>query len=334
MLLLTHSRLAAYKLCPRKHWYLYKMGRRAIRVAKPLWVGTLVHKLLEIYWSGRMRNLPLEQCRDAAFSAIPHDLDPFESAKIRAMLTCYIALWNLYKGQVLAVEKKFEFVLVNPSTGMPANRWRMGGKIDLILKNENGIIELGEHKTTSNEAKPGGGYRQRTQIDAQISGYLLGAQSLGYDAVRVIYDVLRKPLQKPLLATPLEKRIRSKKTGKLKTVQREQDETSEAYGDRILGVMQKNPEAHIVRLECERSPEAQYRYYLNVWQWTEKMERDERAGIAPMNEDSCWRFDTPCEFWEVCSGITTIDNPMRYRDATSQHEELQDEEQPDQPVGV
>lgn len=327
MLRLTNSEIATYKRCPRKRWFKYKLLRRVRKVARPLTFGTLVHKCLELYWLARMQGLSLEQAGDAAFKWTEKEENLFDREKAYAMIACYIAIWNQYKGRVLGVEKKFQFPLVNPVTGLSAPRYQMAGKIDLVLQAENGIVELGEHKTTIDEVRPGGGYRQRTRIDAQISGYMIGARAMGYPVARLIYDVLRKPKLKPLLATPVENRIISKKTGKLHAKQRDRDETPAEYGDRILEKMEQSPQDYIVRLECERSDESLRRFYINVWQWAEKIERDDRVGIAPMNEDACWQFETPCEYWEVCTGITTIDNPIRYRDAKTEHEELEDSEE-------
>lgn len=316
--------MAAYRGCPRKHYYQYILGRRAIKIAHALAFGTLIHKCLEFYWQARKNNLDQNLCLAEALKPLSDDIDAFDRSKAYAMILCYVSLWDLARCEVLAVEKKFEFPFVNPHTGLISNRWTVSGKIDVILRFEDRCIKVGEHKSTSNEATPGGGYRQRTVINGQISHYILGAQSLGYATSDLIYDVLRKPLQRPLQPTPENKQVRIKKTGALRKGQRDRPETAEEYGERVGRIMEKNPDQYIVRLDCQRTTQHQKRYYLNMWNWADSMDRAERTNVHPQNDDHCWVYNQPCEYWDVCTGIASIKDPTRYREKTSENEELEE----------
>lgn len=327
MRLLTHSRMASYRGCPRKHYYQYILRRRAIKIAHALAFGILIHRCLERYWKSRQQGLGEQACTDAALKPLSEEMDPFDRAKAYAMVLCYLSLWDLTACEVLAVEKTFQFPLTNPHTGLVSNRWMIAGKIDLILRVQD-RVKIIEHKSTSNEVEPGGGYRQRTLINSQISHYLLGGQAMGFAAHELIYDVLRKPRQKPLQSTPVQKQVRVKKTGALRKGQREFPETAEEYGKRIAAVMEKAPDQYIVRLECQRTTAHQKRYYLNMWQWSEAMDRAERSDVHPQNDDHCWMYDQPCEYWDVCTGIAGIDDPTRFRNTTSTNEELEEVEVP------
>ena len=43
-------------------------------------------------------------------------------------------------------------------------------------------------------------------IDGQVSGYYVGASTLGYEVDVCLYDVIRKPTIRPYKATPEESR--------------------------------------------------------------------------------------------------------------------------------
>lgn len=323
MRVLTHSRLASYRACPLKHFYAYVTGKRAVKTALALLIGTIVHKCLEAYWRARMEGMEASERAAHAIAQIPTDFDEFEVAKMRGMLACYMALWDGIQCQVLAVEVQFRMPLVNPANGTVAQTWEMGGKIDAIIRLADGRVAVLEHKTTSDEAKPGGSYRQRLKIDGQITQYMLGARALGYDPTHVVYDVLKKPKKKPLKATPVNKRV-YKKDGNLRKGQREFDETPLQYAERISREMSKNPEAYLVRVDVPRLDSDMKAYEFDVWSWADAMSRSERTSVAPKNPDSCWKYNSPCEFWDVCDGLCSINDPSRYRDTTSENEELQE----------
>lgn len=63
-----------------------------------------------------------------------------------------------------------------------------------------------EHKTTSKEIGIGSPYWRRLELDAQVSKYIGGARALGHEPDHVLYDVIRKPRIRPLLATPVDSR--------------------------------------------------------------------------------------------------------------------------------
>lgn len=274
---------------------------------------------------GRKAGNSLESCHVAGFEFVSILMDPFVAARLRTMIACYMAYWDTVPCEVLAVEHAFQLPLVHPVTRETSSKWKLAGKMDVLIRMDRRVKIL-EHKTTSDEMKPGGSYRQRLRMDGQISQYILGAESLGYSHVDVIYDVLLKPRQAPLQATPMDKRIRVKKgprSGLLRSGQREQDETPEEYEARLVRVISEQPERYLVRITAVRSDKALRAYQFDIWQVAEMIQRAEETKIAPRNPDSCWRFNTPCPYLAVCNGEASITDPTKFRDATGEHEELE-----------
>ena len=103
---------------------------------------------------------------------------------------------------------------------------------------------------------------------------------------------------------------------------RERDETPEEYEARCLGVINQNYDKYfqvieVVRLESERRE-----YLLDVWNIAQQARVSERTGIAPRNPDACFRYGSPCDFWDVCTGTATLDDVSRFKKIDSVNPEL------------
>lgn len=167
------------------------------------------------------------------------------------------------------------------------------------------------HNTAGDDdVGPGSSYRRRLTVDGQVSQYFDGAEALGFPADLCLYDVLVKPGQKPLEAT---KNPRIKKDGTPYANQRMTDETPEEYLSRVTEAIAANPGAYyqhaeVVRLEGEREV-----HRLNVWHTVRAIEGCRKAGYWTQNSDACFKYGSPCSYWDVCSGVADINDPMRYK---------------------
>jgi hypothetical protein len=323
MRLLTHSRLSSFQACPRRHWFAYVTKRRSIEQAEALRFGTLVHKILQIYWTCRQLLQGVDQRTEEVFAAalrFAEGFDEYLRAKALVMVSVYMGLWDQVECEVLGVEQEFRMPLYDPETGEVSEIWAMAGKIDVIIRRYGKIISPVEHKTTSDEARPGGAYRQRLYMDGQVSQYFRGSRALNYEPDKLIYDILRKPKQRPLIATPLETRF--KQDGELRKNARDHDETADEYGERVIAIVREKPEEYIIRLEIERDENQEKSYAFNVWQYAGLIEESERTGIAPYNPNSCFLYDQACEFWPVCTGQASINDPTKYLTKGRASEEL------------
>lgn len=325
MWVITHSQLATARTCLRKFWFAYVLGKRALRVPQALQFGTVAHECLKAYWLARKhRPAAKETWNLDAFEALARsELEPFAKAKLHAMLALYMACWDPICCTVLEVEKSFSFRMINPLTEDPLQDHILAGKIDAIIRLADGRIAPVEHKTTADEAQPGGRYRQRLTMDGQISQYFEGCEALGLKPDVLLYDILRKPRHRPLLETPLEKRFTKK--GVLRANARACAETPQQYHARVTEEVSKSPDAYILRLEVTRTDRDLYEYAIDVWQYLQVLGAFRSAApvvMPPRNVDSCWRYDEPCEFWDVCTHRASIHDSTRFRTLNDPNEEL------------
>lgn len=319
--LLTNSRLSSARACQRLHRIRYQLGYRPIQDAEVLRFGDLVHKGQEAWWKAK----PEERLADALRAmAQKEGVDPYDLMRAQVMMTGYDLRWGpeMEHYEVLGVEKEFECDLRNPTTGRPSQTWRLAGKIDaLVLDLRTNRVYIVEHKTSSENISQGSEYWRRLRMDGQVSVYFEGARSLGYEVAGCVYDVLGKPGQKPYKATPLEDR-KFTKNGRLYANQHENDETPEEFRERVAAAISEAPtdyyqRGEVVRLETEME-EAMF----DVWQLGQQIRESELANRAPRNPDACTRWNRTCAFFDVCTGVASLDDPALFRRSERIHQEL------------
>jgi hypothetical protein len=232
--------------------------------------------------------------------------DPFDLARAEAMIRGYDARWSAEPYEVLAVEAEFRAPLVNPETGAASRTWQRGGKIDAIARDSAGRILVVEHKTASEDIAPGSPYWRRLSMDGQVSGYFLGADALGFPAEACLYDVLAKPKLRPYEV--------SKK--------RAEPETPEEFRARCLAAIAEDPNAYFRRGEVVRLQAEAEEALFDDWQTAQQMREAERLGRFPRNPDACMKWGRPCDFFDVCAGEASIDDPSRFRRSEHVNPEL------------
>jgi hypothetical protein len=323
--LLTHSRLRSFRACPRQHYYSYVQGYRPRREHPALAFGTAAHGCLETYWLARRDGADDPGAR--ALAAMPREMDPFARARLETMLVGYVARWDAEDVEVLEVEVEFTLPLLNPATGHATPKFRLGGKIDLLLRERaTGRVRIVEHKTTARDPGPGSEYRDALALDGQISQYFLGAEALGYAPDDCVYDVLVKPGLEPLQATPPEKRRYTKPTKKdpvarLYANQREHDETVDEYRERLFATLEEDPTRYVATIDVPRLEAERDEYHADVWDLAAEIRLSARTGRARRNPDACHRFGTPCPYLPVCQHRAAIDDPVLFEHA-GPHPEL------------
>lgn len=326
--LVTNSELKTFRRCIREHHLAYRLGYRPVHEAEALRVGTLVHRGLEAYWRAweSWHTDPMLAVIEARAAVVPFAIDAYDLARAEVMLLAYHTRWiATYVGghfDVIGVETEFRAPLINPATGAPSRTYEIGGKIDALIRRDNGRVYLVEHKTTTEPIGAGTPYWLRLTIDAQVSMYYRGARSLGHDVAGCEYDVLTRPLLRPLLATPIENRKYNKKTGEIYENQRNRDETPDEFHARLVDAIAENPDRYFQRGEVVRFESEERDAAFDVWQITRAMREAELAERFPRNPDACMRFGRPCDFFGVCTGTASLDDPDQFRVVTNVHEEL------------
>lgn len=245
---------------------------------------------------------------ESALQAIPRhpELTEFDLAKIDAMVVGYVTTWDVTPCTVLAVEREFQFPLVD-DLDMEHPHWLLGGKIDLALEFPDGRRAIVDHKTSGEDVSAGSTYRQRLILNGQASTYLHGGRTaLSIDADLFIFDVLCKPRLKPLGVT---------KTRKVA-------ETPNEYRARILADISADPARYYSRIDINRSDAELDEHSATIRADAEMMDLSRDRNLHAPNDDGCFKYGGVCPFWQVCSGTASIQDPTLYRLRTHKHDEL------------
>lgn len=261
-------------------------------------------------------------------------LSPEALVRARCMMAVYHARhWaeTTEELEVLAVECEFTAPLTNPDTGATSRTWQRAGKFDALVRTRRGgTVLVVEHKTSSDDITPGSDYWTALTLDGQVSGYLEGARALGYEVAGCLYDVLGKPSHRRLLATPPESRkYTQEKRDRLGNVvepsrlyagQRDDDETLDAYEDRLLGAMCVDPQRYAVRGTVVRIGDETTEAAADDWATGRAVRDAELADRWPRNPDACRRYGRLCSYWPICAGQAAADDSRFTR--TRPHREL------------
>lgn len=279
LVIYTSSSLSSLARCPREHHYRYGMLLASPSGAAADF-GTLVHRLLEhLYRTGDL------------------DLAGVTDAKARALVIAYDVIWP--KRETLEVEREFTYDLEGHT---------IAGKLDAVIRDEDGRVWIVEHKTTSRDADVGSVYWQRLTLDLQCSIYIDGARSLGYDPAGVIYDVLRVPRHSQLAASDPIKMTKGKRAAdgswleepKPYAGQRLRAETDEEFENRLLGVIAQGDyllRSQVVRLEHELVPMRR-----DILEWITIARVRDALELYPRNPSACMRGAMMCSYFSACTG--------------------------------
>lgn len=324
--LITNSRVRAYLTCQRLHWLRYCLGYRGPSSDEAQF-GSLFHAGLEAWWlAHRDGGEPLAKAlaNMDAYADRCESLDESGHVKARIMMHAYDGRWSEDMGdlEVLAVEQQFTGPLSTPK-GKAAKGLKIAGKLDgIVRRRSTGQVLMIEHKTAGADLSAGSSYWQRLRTDSQISMYHEGAAALGYKLDGCIYDVIVRPAQRMLLATPEEVR-KYTKAGALYANQRAEDETLIDFEIRLAAAITEDPNryfarADVVRLDTELTESKMDVYYVGA-----QIRNQIRTGIAPRNTSSCLQYGHDCEFLSVCSGMGSLEDKTKYTHTDVTHPELE-----------
>lgn len=326
--LLTHSRMRTARDCLRKHFLRYELGLVADRQeSKALRIGSAVHKGLEL-WSDGIE--PAEAIEEALEPYIiePDGVDSYwwaiERETVRLLLEGYAWRYQADPLEYEAVEFGFDLPLVNPSTGRTSRTFRLGGKVDGIVRLADGRLAVLERKTVGESIDAESDYWLRLRVDQQISLYMLAAREKGYPVETILYDALRKPTlqprQVPILDDNGEKIVLDadgqrvlKRDGKPRQtgdtakgyeLQSRMESPSE-YRERVLEDIGERPDYYFQRREIPRLDADLDDFRRELWQTATILRRCENDRLWPMTVS---RNTCPfCDFKDLCLERVEVD---------------------------
>lgn len=212
--LLTASRMSTLLGCPRKHFWRYEMGLKAVTDAHALRFGSAWHAAME----GRWRGISLEDVIPSAVAE--YQFEEIDVATLTGLLAGYYRRYDSENVRELHPEVEFRHRIDGSRT------FDSAGKIDGLGVLDDGRLALVEHKTTGDSVDSGSAYWVRLRLNQQVMQYVVAARALGWDIAVILYDVTKKPS------------IRQRKT-----------ETVEEFGERLAADTQERPDFYYARRE-------------------------------------------------------------------------------------
>ena len=274
---------------------------------------------------------------------------------VAAMLTGYAWRWGQATGEIIASETAFNLPIRNPETGGTTNVFRVGGKIDSIIRLADGRLAIRECKTCGEDIAPDSDYWGRLRVDQQISLYFMAAKEMGHDVVTVEYDVLRKPGIRPRDVPLLDDKgikivvdaegnrvfkhniLKNGQPGKghgepMQSANAEKGwvvktrrETMQEYQKRLLNDMGDFPDWYFARQEIPRLDADLSEFAFELWQYQQLIRDCQRNSRWPRNCNACLH-PYRCEMIGLCwAGVIPSRNesaPAGYEFLSYVHPEL------------
>jgi len=315
----TTSSITDWRNCRKLYYYRHVALVRPARKGKALYIGTAMHSGIEAFLPGK----PIPDLYEDPFWA--DDDAQIEKARTSAMLVAYFKRWANARKDWEIVEIEWEF-------SVKLYRRMLGGKADAIMRYiPTGELYLWEHKTTSEEVSTvGADYWQRLALDTQIAIYQYAVKRLMGEDASILYDVIRKPLGKPILV----KRDEAGNVIGRASVARRKNETDEMlaarkdaaretlseFEARLTRVMLDNPDDYLIRRQVHRLGEQQSEAMAEVRETLHEIER--YKGCYPRNDAACRNKFGTCAYLGVCSGVESLDSD-KFVVLDSPHPELE-----------
>lgn len=346
---ITQSSLAKFLKCRRAYCFKYELGI----VREPstaLRFGVAMHKAIEGWHRGGDYHEIVEQATEDWAAWISTAQTPeiqyerqVELAKLRAMFAGYCRRWGEVGLEFVAIELPFDIDLLNPDTRWASKTFRHAGKIDAIVKFEDGRLAVFETKTTIEEIGQDAEYWQRLRLDVQISTYMLAAQRLGYNVQTIVYDVIRKPQIIPLLIDDLDpdglkivvtadgERVKLD-NGKWRQspdaakgwTKLSRRQTANEYQHRLEEDIALRPEFYFQRREVPRLADDLEECRSLLWDVAKDIRNAQLTGRHYRNVDAC-KSPFPCEYIPLCYGNVDIalGLPEGFKQIENRHPELE-----------
>jgi len=259
---------------------------------------------------------------DAHLSVIDDsDLSPIDKARASVLAQAYHDQWKNFTGEIVAVEKDFRLKF--------PNGWRYVGKIDLLLRDKQGLI-LVEHKTrsASDIRQLWDPYYQKLSFDAQLSGYHMAQWFMGEKIRKTVYDVVKKITTKP-------KRIPRGSEGAVGTRSEIEDlgtyygtkapqkaaetplsqETAPLYKMRIAADVAEDPDRFFYQYSLVHRNEAQMvDYSKQLVALCRDMERAEETKAHYQNTSNCLSYGQKCEYFDLCQGVSYPEDTEKWQE--------------------
>jgi hypothetical protein len=293
---ITQSAVKTYETCPRL--YQYKYGDLIEKIGEDvtaLRVGTSYHTCLQAIVEG----VPWAPILDKLYQ--DRDLIVDLAAEYLLVFAMVEAYSNKYpiENDVLIDSKKlpivaewgFEVEILDLRTGKFRTDFKLAGVMDQVIRKSTGVLAIGEHKTTGSLDH---GYKQSARnfnLQTAVYAYAL-QQATGETVNSVIYSAIQKS------------RLRLGKK-----------ETQQEYFERLQAEYRDNPDM-VWREEIVIPERATFEALMTLNKVCDRILQDEREGHFISDIHSCYAWNRPCSFFDLCHSTTCFGKgevPAGYR---------------------
>ncbi|KKM45989.1 hypothetical protein LCGC14_1560050 [marine sediment metagenome] len=277
------------------------------------------------------------------YAIVPPNKDEVEWLVERAKLMYGMAGYQWYYSEseyeTLATELEFKLPVVNPRTGRTLPNCKLVGKIDKLVRNQNGVVMIMEHKTTSSSLDSDSSFWGNLRLNTQISMYVYAAQQMQLEGDLIPYGIqptdpfiqecVFDGLRKPGIAPKKLSQGDSKEfveTGEYHGKKFEVDytscgytidgelaecehgkkegtytirETPEMYGMRLLTDMSERPEFYFGRREASRTTQEIEDFQKKIYNIYQSYKFMCRTETWSKDEDQC-EATYVCEYAGLC----------------------------------
>ncbi len=335
---LTNSRMASFRACPRKHYFAYERGWRPEGESAALRIGSNIHRGIEAL----NRGANAEQATAEAIRYYAGEETAIEAEKVRCLMGGYAWRWSDWPGQTIATEQPFE-ITIKGAKGRAMRTFKVAGKIDRVVRLDDGRLAVLETKTTGESIAPDSIYWEQLAIDQQISLYMLAARAIGFEVETVIYDVIHKPglepKQIPLLDdegfkqvvdTNTGERVRTKDGKKwrespdasLGWVLLTREETPDEYAQRLWDDITQRTEHYYARRVIPRLETDLDEFRVELVQQAAAIREAQKSGRWFRNTSNCKQYGR-CPYLGICKSSHAHDAaPSGYVQLNDIHPEL------------
>lgn len=169
------SGLDTYDTCLKRGYYLYKRGFRTKSTERYLRLGSIIHKMLELYYKG------------TSIAELPSTLEEFPTAEDQMLMYSALGLLYRYEQHYGPLEKNWtinaiEQYVIIPYTTPKGNHVYLNGIIDMIIE-EHGNIMVVDHKS-------GAKFWTADQVyfDRQLMIYAYMLHTIGFTPKRLLIN--------------------------------------------------------------------------------------------------------------------------------------------------
>jgi hypothetical protein len=284
---ITYSAFSTFRNCRQKFKYRYidqivKDTSKAIA----LWMGALIHECLEMWYRGKSIGEILGHIERNKTD----DNDSWIHAS--AIMIAYTKHYPKESFEVIDLEEEFCVPIINPTTGRPSTNMQLRGKIDGLIKMQDGALAILEHKTTSEQLER---YVKALWSDFQTRLYCdaYGRFTGKGPIKRALFNIIRKSQKRRL-----------------------KGESDEKFLNRLI------PSIGFYREELVFDPHLLGEIGEQVWELKDNVQTARRKKKWYKNESQCKQWGRMCEYFDLCSsGNSPIVRASLYKDKRA-HSEL------------